>query len=499
MASCLPTLFSRGHCSLRTPAFYLVLMAAFAFFGCTSRHAIPRDEQPPLPEKTLLKHWRHVSEKSHSSPSPHQGPLTVDQVISEALRASPELEQIRQRIEAASEQILQADASFYPKLVVSERYNTTNNPVYALMNIINQRRLQSDVNFNNPGTQQDFATRIRADLSLFEGGSRYYQQQAAVHYKDSVQAELMAARNRMVARVVEIYYHWVQALGFIGVAQKGLESAEKDVDLAEARYKAEMALPSEIMRLKAHQAEMRGNLVAARTGARRLQAGLERFLVRPIRDEEIPEPSLSLPSSLSQSIPEEPDLLVEQALNSRPELASVRALIEAARRRIQAERGGILPRLGMGAEYQWNTESFNEMEGSWLVGIEATWSLFEGGMTLSKIREARVRMREIESRGEQVALDIALEVHQAALAVQEAAEKIKVADERRKWAQKALVEVRELYRNQMVTVDSLLQAEVASNQADVSYTAALFDGKIAQVLLRQTLGDFADWTEERHG
>ena len=253
MASCLPTLFSRGHCSLRTLAFYLVLMAAFAFFGCTSRHAIPRDEQPPLPEKTLLKHWQHVSEKSHSSPSPHQGPLTVDQVISEALRASPELEQIRQRIEAASEQILQADASFYPRLVVSERYNTTNNPVYALMNIINQRRLQSDVNFNNPGTQQDFATRIRADLSLFEGGSRYYQQQAAVHYKDSVQAELMAARNQMVAQVVEIYYHWVQALGFIGVAQKGLESADKDVDLAEARYKAEMALPSEIMRLKAHR------------------------------------------------------------------------------------------------------------------------------------------------------------------------------------------------------------------------------------------------------
>ena len=499
MDICLPLSLFPGRHSLKTLAFCWVLTAAFAFSGCAANHGTSREEQPPLSEKTLLKHWRHVSEKPYASPSVHQGPLTVDQVISEALTASPELEQIRQRIEAASEQIRQADASFYPRLVASERFNTTNNPVYALMNIINQRRLQSDVNFNNPGTQQDFATRIRADLSLFEGGSRYYRQQAAVKFKDSVQAELLAARNQMVARVVEIYYHWVQALGFIGVAQKGLASAEKDVQLAEARYRAEMALPSEIMRLKAHKAEMHGNLVAARTGARRLQAGLERFLVRPIRDEEIPEPSLSLPAPSKQNDPEKPDLLVEQALKSRPELAGVRALIQGARRRIQAERGGILPRLGMGAEYQWNTETFNEMEGSWLVGIEATWSLFEGGLTLSKIREARVRLKEIEAHGEQVALDIALEVHQAALAVQEAAEKIQVADERRKWAEKALVEVRELYRNQMVTVDSLLQAEVASNQADVSYTAALFDGKIAQVLLRQTLGDFADWTEERHG
>ena len=307
MASCLPARFFHGHCSLRTLVLYLMLMTGFAFSGCTSRHLTSKDEQPPLPEKKLLSHWQRVSEKSHSSPSSHQGPLTVDQVISEALKASPELEQIRQRIEAASEQIIQADASFYPRLVASERYNTTNNPVYALMNIINQRRLQSDVDFNNPGTQQDFTTRIRADLSLFEGGSRYYRLQAAGHYKDSVQAELLAARNRMVARVVEIYYHWIQALEFIGVAQKGLASADKDVQLAEARYRVEMALSSEIMRLKAHKAEMHGNLVAARTGARRLQAGLERFLARPIREEEIPEPFLSLPSPMSQSNPEEPD------------------------------------------------------------------------------------------------------------------------------------------------------------------------------------------------
>ena len=58
-----------------------------------------------------------------------------------------------------------------------------------------------------------------------------------------------------------------------------------------------------------------------------------------------------------------------------------------------------------------------------MVGVNATWSLFEGGLTLSKIREAKSRLQEIQARGEQVALDIALEVQQATLAVQEAAER----------------------------------------------------------------------------
>ena len=469
----------------------------FALTGCAGPGKSSR-AQPALSEKKLLKQWRHVSKEPPAVPSAG-GVLTVDGVISEALRASPELEQIRQRIAAAGEQIRQADASFYPRLVASERFNSTNNPVYALMNIINQRRLKADVNFNDPGSQQDFATRIRADWSLFEGGSRYYHRQAAAGFKESLESELMAARNRMVAKVVETYYHWLQTMGFIGVAEKAYASADMDVQLAEARLKAEMALPSEVMRLKAHRAEMHGNLVTAETGARRLQAALERFLARPIHKGEIPDPAVHPPDPASEESPEKSDALVAQALSARPELASVRALIEAAGKRIQAERGGMLPRLGMGAEYQWDTETFSRMQGSWLVGIEASWSLFEGGATLSKIREARVRLKEIEARGEQMALDIALEVHQAALAVRETAEKIRVAAERRKWAEKALQNVRRRYQNQMATVDTLLQSEVAFNQADVSYTAALYEGKIAQVLLRQTLGDFADWNEEEHG
>jgi len=41
-------------------------------------------------------------------------------------------------------------------------------------------------------------------------------------------------------------------------------------------------------------------------------------------------------------------------------------------------------------------------------------------------------------------------------------------------------------------VDGLLQAETAWNQAEVAYTAALFEERIAQALLRASLGDFVE-------
>jgi outer membrane protein len=469
----------------------LMLLMAGGLVAC-NHHAptFSREETVPLPQAAVLQRW-HA--KSQGLPNPEQGPLTVERAVEEALAASPELEQIRQRMRAAAEQVRQADSTFYPRLIVAEDYNITNNPVFALMDIINQRRFRTDIDFNNPGTQQNFGSRIRGEWSLFEGGSHWYDRKAAMAQQRSVNAELLAARNQMVAKVTEIYYQWLQALAFTGVAERALDSARMDERLGEARVRAEAALPSELMRLKARRAEAHGNLVTAQTNAQKLQAGLERLIVRPIRTDEIPGPGVSTAAPEQvEDRQQDPEPYLKAALNKRPEMSAVRSLIEAARERVRSAQGGLLPRLRTNVDYGVDSENLGKFSDSWFVGVQATWPLFEGGLSVSKIEEARSRLKEIESRGQQIALDIALEVNQATLAVREAAEKIRVADERRTWAEKALGEVRQIYSKQAATVDSLLQAEVAWNQAEVSYTAALYEAKIAQAYLRRALGDFAD-------
>jgi len=480
-----------------TPAFRRIkqaLLMMLFFMLCVpacSRLPSPGKQDPaPLPTASLMKQY-HASVDASMAPSP-AGRLTLERAVSEALVASPELSQMQQRIHAADEQVRQAESGFYPRLIVTEDFNLTNNPVFALMDIINQRRLTVTTDFNHPGQQQNFSTRMQGEWSLFEGGSTWYNRKAAVNQRRSVEADLLAARNQLVAKVSETYYRWLQALGFIAVAEKALESAQTDERLGEARQQAQMALPSEVARLKARRAEMQGNLVNAKTSSRRLQAGLERLMARPIGAAEIPEPGLTAAAGEASQGIENTTTLVQQALDKRPEMAAVRALIVAARERVRASRGGLLPHVGTNASYQLDSERLDGAAESWLVAVQATWALFEGGLTTAKINEAQARLKEMEAHGKQVALDIALEVHQAALAVQEAAEKIHVAAERKQWSEQALKEVRRQYQDQVVTVDALLQAEVAWNQAEVGYTAALFEGKIAQALLRQSLGDFAE-------
>ncbi len=419
------------------------------------------------------------------------GRLGLDGAIEEALRASPDLAQIRSRIDAANQQVRQAEAAFYPRIVFSEEFNITNNPVFAAMNIINQRRLLPSTDFNNPGEQQNFLTRFQGEWVLFQGGSRFYDRGAAIQQRKAVASELQGARNQLVARVTEVYYRWLQALSFIGVAEKAHESAKTDERIGAAKLREEAALPSDLARLKARTAEMEGNLVSAKTGARKVQAAMERLLARPVRDVEIPDPTFDQAALGDLSAMRGREDLVKKAHNQRPEMMAVRSLVEAARKRVRSAQGGFLPRLATSGQYQWDTREWSETPNSWLIAVQATWPLFEGGLTMARIKEAQARLAETESKGRQVELDIALEVQQAALSVEEAAEKIRVAEERRKWAAKALDEVRHQYDRGAVGVDGLLQSEVAWNQAEVGAMAARFEGMIAQAALRMALGDFS--------
>ncbi len=471
------------HAIVRTVPGALGVLMAIVLGGCAWKDRLAVQEKDPLPASLIMKQREEFPSRP---PEARETVLTVDRAIEEALGASPELEQIQQRIGAAGEQVRQAEASFYPRLVLSEDFNVTDNPVYAIMNIVNQRRFTPGVNFNDPGQQQNMASRIQGEWALFQGGSHWYNRKAALDQRDSI-------RSVLVAKVSETYYRWLNSLGFIGVAERALDAAKVDERLGEARIRAQMALPSELLRLKVRSSEARDHLVTARTGARKLQAALERLLARAIRSEEIPDPSRMLtPPSPLESAPQATATLVAKALDNRPEMAAARSLIQSAGEKVKSARGGLLPKIGASTWYQWDSEDLGKSAESWMVGLQATWPIFEGGATFSRIREARNRLREMEARGEQVALDIALEVSQATLAVEEAAEKMKVAEERREWAEKALEEVRNLYRNQVVAVDSLLQAEVAWSQAEVSYTAALFEMEISRALLKQSLGDFAE-------
>jgi outer membrane protein len=476
----------------------ICVISALWITGCDSSEIVSGAD-PAVTLRTAILQKFQTPPASQTPADPNSttipGFLTVERAVSEALTASPELEQIAARTQAAQELVKQAESNFYPRLVLSEEYNSTDNPVYGMMNIINQRRLTTTTNFNFPGTQQNWSSRIGAEWMLFDAGMREHNRNAAEQGRQASASQLSAARNEMVASVIQTYYQWMQAMSFIEVAQGALESARTDEKLGQARLDAQVALKSELYQLQTAMAEAEGKLVSARISASRLRAAMERLLARHIGESETPKAATTPDESDLKALDLNPDRLVEQSLQRRPEIAAAGAMIRAADERVQVARGDQIPKVSAHAWYAIDSEQMDASEDSWMAGIAATWPLFEGGASSSRIRQARADLWDAKQRGRQIALDIALEVQQSGLAVQEAAEKIRIAMRQREYARQGLEEIRKQYENQTATVDALLHAEVAQNRAQVGYAAALFDGRIAQAQLRRALGEFANGME----
>jgi outer membrane protein len=433
---------------------------------------------------------RTVVTKQVEAPAPRPlGVLTVDRAISEALAASPQLDQMANRVAAAREQVKLAEAAFYPTLVLSNNYTRTDNPVYALMAIINQRRLTPSINFNDPGTQSNNSTQLQAQWSVFDGGRSYYSRQAAGSQELGAKAALAAERNQLVATVSQVYYQWLQARTFIAVAQQALNSARTNEQLAQVRVETQVALESDLLRLKAARAEAEGQLLSAESSASKLQAALERLLVRHIGAQEVPPTDLN-PDQPGKA-PADPNAVVAQALAQRPEIEAVAAMIAAAANQVQAAKGVFLPTVLVQGQLEWDSEDLHDAESSWLVGVSAVWPLFEGGATHAKLRQARANLREMQARGKQMALDIALDVYQAALAAKEAQQRVEIARRQLDFTRQSHQDVRTQYQNQTATVEALLQSEVAWQRAEAGYAAAVYEARVAQAMLRRALGQFA--------
>lgn len=465
-------------------------VVVFVFTGCAPYSALKPEDTRPLTASKIRETWEARSGGTQ------EGPLTLERAIKEALSVSPELHQIRERLASAWEQVRQAEAQFYPRLIFSQEFSITDNPVFAFMQMLHQRKLSFATDFNDPPVHQGVTSRIQGEWSLFEGGGRIYRRRAFLNSVESVSSELLAAKNRLVATVVEAYLRWLQSLAFLEVAQRAVALARVDQELGEARVRAETALPSEVLRLKARTAEAEANEVSAKASARRLQAALERLLARPLQPHEIPSYKDVTGDDKVPPQVGDPEELIEKALAQRPELQAVRYLAAAAMERVKEARSELLPKVGARAWYAWDSEGLKGGGQSWLASFQATLPLFQGGLTLSRIREAASRLREIQARGQQVALDVALEVHQALASLQEAKGKTLLASRRREYAQKALDETRAQYRMEVVTVDALLNAELEWNRAEVSYAASLFEERIAYYALMQALGELARSVEE---
>jgi outer membrane protein len=412
--------------------------------------------------------------------------LTLAEAIDLAFAQNPDLAAAAARIGEAEARVAEAAAGFYPKVTGRVEYTYTSNPALAFSAIVAQRRFNFGLDINHPGWVENFRPEIVGTWNLYRGGQDAYLKKAAELGVEAAELERAGLRNRLAAAVTAAWYAVLSAPRQAEVAHRSVETVAKELDHAKARVAEGMALKGDVLSLEvrateAYESELRARnaLTVSRSALKTLLGG-ETGEMPEFRETEAPVPVLA--GNFKK--------LLDQALSQRPEMQAAARQVQIREQELEAAKGARLPRVNAYAAYGQNSRSpdfsFNRDNGT--IGINAEVDLYTGGALTAKISAAERRIAEAQAVEERTRLEIEDELRRAWSTLDEALQRLKVAEAGSASADEALRLVNEQYRGGTATVTRYLEAETDRANAALRAILARYEAQVAEAQVQRAVG-----------
>lgn len=414
--------------------------------------------------------------------------LTLSEAIDLAFAQNPDLKAAEARIGQAEAKVAEVASGFYPKLTTRVGYDYSNNPALAFSYIVAQRRFNtSDFNnINSPGFVSNFRPEVIGTINLYRGGQDDYLKQAAELGVKATELEHAALRNRLAAAVTAAYYAVVSAPKQFDVAEKSVKTIQKEVVTTREKVAEGTALRGDVLSLEVRQQSSKESELQAKNNITLSKSALKALLgeqqkeLPEVKDADLPTPSLT----------KKFDDVLEEAYSHRPEMEAANHMLQMRQHELDAAKGGMLPRVNAYASYGSNSRTLDPgtYQGNASVGINAEFDLYAGGATSAQISGAERRMVEAQALEEKIRLEVENEVRKAHSTLEQAIERLLVADAAASAADEALRLVSEQYHGGTATVTRYLEAETDRAHAAMRQLVARFETQVAEAQLLEAQG-----------
>jgi outer membrane protein len=177
--------------------------------------------------------------------------------------------------------------------------------------------------------------------------------------------------------------------------------------------------------------------------------------------------------------------LLSQALAQRPEYKQARLRVNEADARMRRAFRDFFPDITGSASYGATRADLNEI---WEIGLNLSWTIFDGGNKIARLRETKAIVQSAVYQVKATELNIASEVEQAQLNVNEAQERIGAAQTAVASAQENFRLAQGRFDAGVGTILELTDAQLFLTQAQNTEAQALADYRIAGARLERAIG-----------
>jgi outer membrane protein len=401
--------------------------------------------------------------------------LTVDQAVQEALRVNDQLRAARARAEAAGDTSKSARGQLLPALGATEQWQHYDSPF--VINLSGQPGAGVTARNINANTLSVSANQPILGLVRLGFGAA-----SANHSADASHSEAEATAASVIEQVKTNYLRLFEARAQQGIAQTSVDQLEKQVQDAEARFRAGTITRADLLRFQTAAANAQQQEIQARTDALIARQGLLTYLARNPQDTSIDfvEP-VDLEKLGAQPIPQSVDALINRSLTQRPEVLRAQSQAEAARDNGKAQLAGLLPEVNVQAAYTWTRGQVFFPENSFYIGIFVNWPFWTWGSQYYAAKSAERQADAAEALGQDARRQAAYDVSARYVQLQAQFVAVQVAETAIRSAEEAYRVTDAQVRAGIGTTTDLLDAQSALTTARLNLARARYERAVARV------------------
>jgi outer membrane protein TolC len=418
-----------------------------------------------------------------SAQSPVPARLTLEEALARTTANSRRLGELRAREAAAGSVVDQRRAADNPSIAVLAGYQRTNH-VTPYGFIQNGRLLVL-----YPDVPDNWRSRLDLQWPIYTGGRTAALERAAIAERQASGHDLDQARADLRLETTRAFWALVTATEAARVVAESVKRIEAQLGDVRARFDAGFLPPNDVLTVEARVSQQQTLLIQARNQRDAARAELARLMGAPVDADFDAEATLETPDVASAAAAP-----LASMPGQRADRLALSLRADAAAARVDAARADARPAVAVvgGVDVaRPNPRIFprkDAWEDSWDLGVNVTWTLWNGGRTSAQVAEARHQLDAARERLAELDSQIALEVRQRRLDLESARAQVTTAAAGLRSATEARRVVAERFSAGVATTTDLLDAQVDQLESELDRTRALASVKLAEARLARALG-----------
>lgn len=397
----------------------------------------------------------------------------LKEIYERILKQNEEIRKDQLGIDYARGEERKAVSSILPRLEVTGRFDRS--PKEVGSSFVLQAR-------------ESYEGRIRLEQALYSGGKSWAAIRIAKEVIEDAQNELNITREDTLFKGAQLFYETLKT-------QKNHEAQKRNVErllehrrLSDLRYRVGEVTESILLRAEAELAGAQaeevfiGSLLAGLALELQILAGLpEGFeLLEPLLPEIPTENGLSLMS---------------MALTKRYDSLKNRIQEKILTERVRFTRGEFLPKFSLEATYfvrGQEPRSTFFIESSWVVGARMTFSIYEGGLRMAELSQAKIKVNQVRLESQRLRKEINIQVTRSSLTLEAVSRELDSRKKQLLFAKKNYEIVSKQFTFGLVTHVVLLDANQILIEAERDVNHVTYDLHLAILGLQKSVGVFLE-------